>query len=131
MPQRIRMKFWRDDYSNCGCLEYSYVPQGFRRVIRLVGSQQDGTCTDVLPDGTNPSLVQVYTLNNNNRAGTAMWMFPAAPYNGVIESVSVEVLQATMVAIGKVYYADGHIETDIHQLNNHPPHCPEVQPNCD
>ena len=130
----VTMKLWRDDFHRCACMEYSYVPEGFRRVIQLTPTQQAGTHVDVVPDGTLPSRIQVYTLNNNNLVGTVNWNFPmnTPPPPGVpIVSASVEVYQAQMYAVGTVNYADGTTIAEKLRLDDKAPHCPEERINCD
>ncbi|GMQ96816.1 MAG: hypothetical protein BMS9Abin15_0497 [Gammaproteobacteria bacterium] len=46
MAKTVTMTFWRDDYSESACLEYSWVPEGLRRNIQLMPGQQEDTSTD-------------------------------------------------------------------------------------
>jgi hypothetical protein len=65
----ITIDFWRDDYVDGACLEYSYVPEGKRRTLLLKPGQQEASQTDTVPDDLEASQVQVYTLTNNGQPG--------------------------------------------------------------
>jgi hypothetical protein len=76
---KITMDFWRDDHTGPACLEYSYVPEGKRRIIQLRPGQQEAIQADTVPDDLKPSHVQVYTLTNNDTVSLDMWQFPPGP----------------------------------------------------
>lgn len=126
MPKTVTMKFWRDDYSGPACLEYSWVPEGVRRVIQLPPGQQAGDRTDPIADDLDPSHVQVYRLDNNTRVSTEQWQFPPGPpYSAPVDGATVEVYQARLEAVGTVHYADGSTAADTRRLDPIPRPCPE------
>lgn len=106
MSKPVTINFTRDEYQDAACLEYSWVPEGKRRVIQLHPGDRTGTQTDSVADDLHPSHVQVYTLNSNNRVGLTMWQFPTIP-GPEIGKAFVNVIQARLEAIGEVQYDDG------------------------
>jgi hypothetical protein len=122
----ITMDFWRDDYVDRACLEYSYVPEGKRRTLLLEPGQQEATQTDNVPDDLKPSHVQVYTLTNNGEVSLDMWQFPPGPpYVLPVVSVQVSVLQERMVAAGMVTYSDATVDSGSAPLHPYSRPCPE------
>src|SRR5580692_4060470 len=110
------MKFWRDVYNRPGCLEYSWVPEGRRRVILLEAGQQEGARTDPIAAGLKPSHVQVYSLTNGIHS-TEGWQFPPGPpHLTPVVSARVEVFESRMEVVGTVYYADGSTATQTQKL---------------
>ena len=127
MPKMLTMKFWRDDYTEGACLEYSWVPEGVRRVITLDPGQQAGDRTDPVSDDLKPSHVQVYRLVNNKRVSTEMWQFPPGPpYTDPVDGATVEVYEGRLEAVGTVRYADGSTASDTRPLDPFPRPCPET-----
>jgi hypothetical protein len=125
----ITLDFWRDDYAEAACVEYSYVPQGQRRTIQLNTGQQQAIQTDTLPDEVEPSHVQVYVLTNNDMVSVAMWQFPPGPpYGQPVTGAQVTIVQARMIAVGAVTYADGTVNTGSVPLDAGPRPCPSEAP---
>ena len=122
----IRMEFWREPHGDKGCIEYSYVPEGRRRNIVLPPGVQEGYSDDVVPDGTRPSHVQVYVATTGMPpASLEMWQFPPGPpYHLPIKRARVELHGRRGVAVGIVWYEDGHEARDEHPLEPIPRDCP-------
>lgn len=122
----ITMDFWRDDYADAACLEYSYVPEGKRRAILLKAGQQEAIRTDVVPDDLKPTHVQVYALTNNGMVSLDMWQFPpGSPYGLPVEGAQVSVLQKRMVAAGMVTYTDSTVNSGSAPLHPYSRPCPQ------
>jgi hypothetical protein len=131
MPGDPRMTLLRDEYTGPACLEYSWVPQGTRRLLRLPSGQPAGHRIDPTPP--NRSHVQVYSLTNTVLPGTERgglntgWQFPPGPpYGSPIREATVRVYHAAMVAEGTVVYKDGHRVTDERELTREPLRCPQM-----
>lgn len=124
MPTNITMVFWRDSTIGPACLEYSWVPQGTRRLIRLPLGLDEDARTDPAPE--KASHVQVYRLVSN-RVGTDTWQFPAGPpYKSRVVYASIQVFEERGQVVGTVYYADGSSASDTRALKaDHLP-CPEL-----
>jgi hypothetical protein len=123
---KITMDFWRDDYADGACLEYSYVSEGKRRTLLLKPGQQEAIQTDTVPDDLKPSHVQVYTLTNNGVVSLDMWQFPPGPpYALAVVSAQVSVLQERMVAAGMVTYADLTVNSGSAPLDKYSRPCPQ------
>jgi hypothetical protein len=126
MAKEIRMKLWRDDYTGPACLEYSWVPEGKRHVIRLAAGEQTRTVVDTIGDTTDPSHVQVYCLVNNKKVSTANWQFPPGPpASSPVVAASVHVYQKEFKAVGEVHYLVGTPKKDDRPLDDFPRPCPE------
>jgi hypothetical protein len=122
----ITMDFWRDDYVDRACLEYSYVPEGKRRTLLLKPGQQEAIQTDNVPDDLKPSHVQVYTLTNNGVVSLDLWQFPPGPpYVLPVVSAQVSVLQERMVAAGMVTYSDATVDSGSAPLHPYSRPCPQ------
>jgi len=122
---KITMRFWRDVYGGFASLEYSWVPEGLRHVIKLTPGQQEADRTDNV-SGDLYSHVQVYCLDNNKKTSTLMWQFPQGPpHKFSIIHAAIEVFQSRMVGRGTVYYADGSSMSEEHRLDDRPRRCPE------
>jgi len=120
----VTMEFWRDEYLQGGaCLEYSWVPEGLRRVIVLGAGQQQGASVDDVDD---VSHVQVYvTRNDEPVASLENWQFPpGGPGPAPIERARVELHVRDMVAHGTVWYLDGTTVSDSRELEPVPRPCP-------
>lgn len=127
MPKQITMTFRRDDSSGPGCLEYSYVPEGKRHLIRLGPGQKEGKSIDSIPEGLKPSHVQVYRLDNNLKVSTEMWQFPPGPPHATpIAEAGVVVEQLRRLALGYVKYEDGSTASDSHPLDPISRPCPQT-----
>jgi hypothetical protein len=124
MPSKITMVFWRDSDTGPACLEYSWVPQGIRRLIQLPPKLDENARTDSAPD--RPSHVQVYRLVSNH-VGTDTWQFPAGPpRDSRVVFASTQVFEERKQVVGTVYYADGSSATESRPLRvDHLP-CPEI-----
>jgi len=123
VPKTLTMTFRRSDYTQRGCLEYSWVPEGKRRVIVLNPGTPQHVQTDTLPDDVVATHVQVYVLNNG-RAGTVNWQFPPGPPRpGLIVDALVDVY-APAKARGTVYYAGGATVSDDRPLGESTQKCP-------
>jgi hypothetical protein len=122
MPTTATMTFRRTDYSGRGCLEYSWVPEGKRRIIILEPGQAQHTQIDTVPDNLKISQVQVYVLNNGELS-TATWQFPPGPpYAHPVATASVSVMAKE--AVGSVQYTDGTKAEDTRHLDAYPRQCP-------
>jgi hypothetical protein len=122
----ITIDFWRDDYVDGACLEYSYVPEGKRRTLLLKPGQQEASQTDTVPDDLEASQVQVYTLTNNGVVSLDMWQFPPGPpYAFPVVSAQVSVLQERMVAAGMVTYSDWTVDSGSAPLDAYSRPCPQ------
>jgi len=118
------MMYRRDVYTQRGCLEYSWVPEGKRRVILLNPGQREGDRTDPGPDAA--SHVQVYRLVSGE-FGAANLQFPEGPpHKAPLTHAIVEVFQQRMEVVGTVYYADGTNATSTFPLTTSPMPCPEL-----
>src|SRR5690349_21406541 len=123
---KITMDFWRDDYNDRACLEYSYVPEGKRRTLLLKAGQQEAVQTDTIPEDLKPSHVQVYTLTNNGEISLDMWQFPPGPPHDLpVVGAQVSVLQERMVAAGAVTYSDATVDSGSAPLDLYPRPCPQ------
>lgn len=123
---KITMDFWRDDYIDGACLEYSYVPEGKRRTLLLKPGQQEAIQTDTVPDDLKPSHLQVYTLTNNGVVSLDMWQFPPGPPHVLpVVGAQVSVLQGRMVAAGTVTYADATVDSGSAPLDLYSRPCPQ------
>lgn len=112
--QQMTMIFWRDVYDGPGSLEYSWVPQGIRRDIRLGVDEQEGSRSDPAP--SDVSHVQVYKLTNG-RLGITNWQFPPGPpYRAPVIAALIQVLEQRKEVIGIVHYADGTSASDSRPL---------------
>ena len=112
--QQMTMILWRDAYNEPGSLEYSWVPQGTRRDIRLGPGHQEGSRSDPAP--SDVSHVQVYRLTNG-RLGIDNWQFPPGPpHKSPVIAAIIQVLEHRKEVIGIVHYADGMTAKDTHSL---------------
>ena len=123
---QIEMRYWRDVYHEAACLEYSWVPEGRRRVILLPRGQQEGNRTDPIAGDLNPSHVQVYSLTNGMYS-TEGWQFPPGPPHATpVVRAQVEVFEKEMEVVGTVYYADGSTASQTQKLEKVLRKCPEI-----
>jgi hypothetical protein len=110
------MIFWRDLYEEPGSVEYSWVPQGIRRDIRLAPDQQVGSQSDPPSGHALVSHVQVYELTNG-RLGIGNWQFPPGPpHKSPVIAAIIQILQHRKEVIGIVHYADGTTAKSSHPL---------------
>lgn len=124
MAAQIAMIFWRDTDPGPGCLEYSWVPTGQRRVVRLGPLQDEESRQDSVSDEI--SHVQVYRLVCN-RYGLDTWQFPQGPpHNSRIIFATIQVFESRMYVVGTAHYADGSSATDFRSLKADPLPCPEL-----
>ena len=124
MTAQVTMVFWRDTDTGPACLEYSWVPEGQRKLIKLPPQQDEGSRQD--PVSVNITQVQVYRLVSNAR-GIDTWQFPPGPpHNSRIIYATVQVFESNMYVIGTVYYADGSRAADRLPLKSDPKPCPEL-----
>ncbi len=123
-PPKDRMVFKRDLYKGKGCLEYSWVPEGKRRVITLNPDIKEGVGEG--PTSNEASHVQVYALTNG-LYGLKEWQFPkGSPTSSQVVSAMVELKE--LEAIGTVFYADGSSATDKRGLQPVHIKCPSALP---
>ena len=119
----LSITFQRKDYSHAGCLEYSWVPQGERRVIQLAPGVRSKTQVDTAPANLNASHVQVYVVVNGN-FGAEMGQFPSGPPRPkVLKTALVDVKVPTRAA-DAVSYADGAVVRGFIHLDDRPHKCP-------
>jgi hypothetical protein len=124
-PGRLPIIFRRDLYEEGACLEYSWVPEGKRHVMRLEPLQQQDSESDPLDDVSQIGCVQVYRLVSN-RVGADSWQFPeTASYDSQIVAALVQVSERDMLVVGTVFYADGTSKRTPYPLNKSPLPCPE------
>ena len=114
------MVFTRDLYKGKGCLEYSWVSEGKRRVIQLNPNVREGEGAG--PTAKDTSHVQVYALSNG-LFGLKEWQFPPGPPrpSPVVRAI-VEVKETE--AVGIVFYQDGVNAADTKALVPMPISCP-------
>ena len=118
------MVFWRDSDAGPACLEYSWVPEGKRKLIRLPRQRDEDSRTD--PVSETISRVQVYRLVCND-VGTDNWQFPAGPpRNSRIVYAAIQVFEDRGRVVGTAYFADGSSATDSRPLNKDHLPCPEL-----
>jgi IPT/TIG domain len=114
------MIFKRDLYKVNGCLEYSWVSEGKRRVIQLNPNVKEGEGDG--PMAKDASHVQVYALSNG-LYGLKEWQFPSGPpYPSPIVRAIVDVKETE--AVGTVFYQDQSSATDTKALVAMPVKCP-------
>ena len=120
---RKTLVFWRDDDDGPGCIEYSWVPEGRRRVIILEAKQDEGSRTDESLDYV--SHVQLYRLSSTGR-GADSWQFPPeSPRPHSLIYAAVEVFHKRGEIVSTARYADGFSRTDTYPLKIDPLKCPE------
>jgi hypothetical protein len=114
------MVFTRNLYKGKGCLEYSWVSEGKRRVIQLNPDVKEGEGAG--PTAKDASHVQVYALSNG-LFGLKEWQFPPGPprLSPVMRAI-VEVKETE--ARGTVFYQDGSSAGDTKALVPMPVSCP-------
>jgi len=123
---KMTIDFWRDDYSDQACIEYSYVPEGKRRTLVLQSGQQEAIQTDTVADDLKPSHLQVYALTNNGVVSLDMWQFPLGPPHALpVVGAQVSVLQERMVAAGTVTYSDATVDSGSAPLDMYSRPCPQ------
>jgi hypothetical protein len=119
-PSRSNMVFKRDLYKGNGCLEYSWVSEGKRRVIELNPNIKEGEGDG--PIAKDASHVQVYALSNG-LYGLKEWQFPSGPpHSSPVVRAIVEVKETE--AVGTVFYQDQSHATDTKALVPMPVKCP-------
>ena len=119
-PPRNDMLFKRDIYKGKGCLEYSWVSEGKRRVIQLDPNVKEGEGDG--PAATDASHVQVYALTNGQYS-LKDWQFPSGPpHSSPVVSATVELKE--IEAVGTVFYQDQSFATDTKALMPMPVKCP-------
>jgi hypothetical protein len=122
---QLTMVFWRDADKEPACLEYSWVPEGKRHVIRLTPGLQEDSRTDPIPMD-EISHVQVYRLTSD-AVGIDSWQFPPGPpHSAPVIYAAVEVFEKRMEVVGTVHYSDGSSASDRRLLHLHPLRCPET-----
>ncbi len=122
MPRTLTMTFRRADYRGAACLEYSWVPEGKRRTLILAPGVRELANADSVSGAA--SHVQVYVLNNNNRASTEMWQFPPGPPRPHELTAALIDVRAPLEAIGTAFYAGGPSASDVRQLDDYGRKCP-------
>ena len=119
-PPRSNMIFKRDLYKGKGCLEYSWVSEGKRRVIQLNPNIKEGEGDG--PMAKDASHVQVYALSNG-LYGVKEWQFPTGPaHSSPVVRAIVEVKETE--AVGTVFYQDQSHASDTKALLPMPVKCP-------
>jgi hypothetical protein len=123
IPPQGKMKFLRDTDKGFACLEYSWIPEGKRYVIRLSPGQMEGEGTG--PTSKDASDIQVYRLSIDPESGLRDWNFPLeGPYPSRL--VAGEINVSGKEAIGTAQYKNGTNMMKKHQLTQPAPVCPEV-----
>jgi IPT/TIG domain-containing protein len=119
-PAKSNMVFTRDLYKGKACLEYSWVPEGKRRVIQLNPNTQEGEGDG--PTAKEVSHLQIYALSNG-LYGLRDWQFPPGPpHRSAVVRAIVEVKETE--AVGTVFYHDRSSATDRKALVPMPVACP-------
>jgi hypothetical protein len=114
------MVLTRDLYKGKACLEYSWVPEGKRRVIQLNLNVKEGAGDG--PTAPKVSHIQVYALSNG-LYGLKDWQFPPGPpHPSPVVRAIVKVKETE--AIGTVFYQDRSSATDTKALVPMPVACP-------
>lgn len=114
------MVFKRDLYKGNGCLEYSWVSEGKRRVIQLDPNTKQGEGEG--PTGNEVSHLQIYALSNGLYS-LKDWQFPSGPpHPSPVVRAIVEVKETE--AVGTVFYQDRAIVTERKALVPMPVACP-------
>src|ERR1044071_7209267 len=112
--QNLTMIFWRDVYNEPGSVEYSWVPHGTRRDIRLAPDQQAGSRSD--PALGHALVSHVYRLTNG-RLGLTDWQFPPGPpHRSPVIAAVVQILEHRKEVVGIVHDADGTMAKDTRSL---------------
>src|SRR5262245_22237652 len=121
-PPKSKMVFKRDLYKGKGCLEYSWVSEGKRRLIQLDSNIKEGEGDG--PKAKDASHVQVYALSNG-LYGLKEWQFPSGPtHPSPVVRALVEVKETE--AVGTVYYQDQSSASDTKALVPMPVKCPST-----
>ena len=127
--EKGKMTFSRNPYDGKACLEYSWIPQGIRRVIKLPDGKKEDSRVDPIPE--DASHVQIYTLSsfyNKKPYGLESKdhvQFPSGPpYKRPVVRATVEVHETE--AIGTVYYDDNTSAKEKIQLKGKFVLCPEA-----
>ena len=119
-PPKSNMVFKRSLYKGKGCLEYSWVPEGKRRLIQLNPDVKEREGDG--PTAKDASHVQVYALSNG-LYGVKDWQFPSgSPHPSPVVRAIVEVKETE--AVGTVYYQDHSSARDTTALLPMPVKCP-------
>ena len=119
-PAKSNMLFTRDLYKGKACLEYSWVPEGKRRVIHLNPNVKEGEGEG--PSANDASHVQVYALSNG-LYGLTDWQFPSGPPHASPVVRAIVELKETE-AVGTVFYHDQSSASDRKALVPMPVMCP-------
>ena len=130
MTTQLTMIYWRDNDIGPACLEYSWVPTGSRKIIRLPPQLDEDSRKDTVE--SRITQVEVYRLvcNNVGKVSEASWQFPPGPpHSSPIVYATVQVFESRMYAIGTAYYADGSIASDFLTLREKPLPCSEIPGN--
>ena len=129
MAIEITMKLWRDVYNGPASMQYSWVPEGKRRMIQLSAGQQTDIRTDTVDDDLDASHVQIYCLDNDGAVSTAIWQFPLGPPNPWrLTGATVEIFEDTGEVLGTAEFLGHDPLSDKHQLENVPRKCPDTEP---
>jgi IPT/TIG domain-containing protein len=119
-PVKRNMLLTRDLYKGKACLEYSWVPEGKRRVVQLNPNVKEREGEG--PSANDASHVQVYALSNG-LYGLTDWQFPSGPpHASPVMRASVEVKETE--AVGTVFYHDRSSASDRKALVPMPVMCP-------
>jgi IPT/TIG domain len=119
-PPKTNLEFKRDLYNGKGCLEYSWVAEGKRRLIQLNAGTREGEGQG--PTAKDASHVQVYALTNGQYS-LKDWQFPSGPpHASPVVGAMVEVKDVE--AVGTVFYQDRSSATDRKALVPMPVTCP-------
>jgi hypothetical protein len=119
-PPKNNMVLKRDISNGKGCLEYSWVSEGTRRLIELNPNIKEGEGEG--PMVKDASHVQVYALTNGQYS-LKDWQFPSGPpHPSPVVRALVEVKD--IEAVGTVFYQDQSSATDTKALLPMPVSCP-------
>jgi hypothetical protein len=127
MARQNTMTFSRDVNTGPACVQYSWVPDGQRKEIKLLPQQDQDSRSDSVSD--NISQVQVYCLVCNELGIHApnTWQFPPGPpYRSPVISAAIQVFESGKYVAGTVNYADGTSTSDTYPLTPHPLPCPKL-----
>jgi hypothetical protein len=119
MPDQRSLTILRDNVTEGGCIEFSWVPTGKRIPIVLPAGQRQGTSVVTTDEATN---VQVYVLTQG-RKSLASWQFPAVGKKQLV-SASIAVREAQNVVDAVAFYEDGSHEAFSRKLENEHRMCP-------
>ena len=124
MARENTITFSRDVDTGPACLQYSWVPEGHKKEIKLLPHENEGSRIDSVSD--NVSRVQVYCLVSNSLGVEMLHLPPGAPYQSPVISVEIRVYESGMYVAATINYADGASTKGSCALTPHPLPCPKL-----